>query len=424
MARLAYRLLLALLVPALVIRLLWRARKQPEYLRHLGERFGFYPTLPDRPIIWLHAVSVGETRAAAPLICALSASHPGHRLLITCMTPTGRAAAESLYSDLAKIIYLPYDFASTQRRFFHHWRPTLGVLMETELWPNLLFEAQRAGTPVALVNARLSPRSARGYARFAALARPALATLSAVAAQSTADAERLVAIGAPPPVVCGNLKFEVSPAETLLHLGANWRTAIEASKRPGQFIWLAASTREGEETIVLDTIKSLSHLGIEALLVLVPRHPQRFDEVAELVTRRGLPLKRRSSGLPDAETKVWLGDSMGEMAAYYALADCCLMGGSLLPFGSQNLIEACACGCPVLIGPSDFNFRQATQDAIAAGAAHRIATDPVAIAKSIATLVKNPALLTERRQAAIRFTQAHQGATQRTQAVLDGLLSR
>lgn len=421
MARLVYRLLLLLLVPALIVRLLWRARKQPEYLHHLSERFGRYATRPQRPVLWIHAVSVGETRAAEPLIKSLVASHPDHQLLISCMTPTGRATAEALYREIATIVYLPYDFAFAQRRFLRHWRPALGVLMETELWPNLLFEAKAAAVPLALINARLSARSARGYVRFAALARPALGALSAVAAQTAPDAERLAAVGAPAPVVCGNLKFEVTPAETLLQLGREWRRQATGE---GRFIWLAASTREGEEAIILDAFKALAERHPATLLVLVPRHPQRFGEVAALVTNRGLRLQRRSEALPTSDTQVWLGDSMGEMAAYYALADCCLIGGSLLPFGSQNLIEACACGCPVLIGPSDFNFRQAASDAIEQGAAQRVEAEPPAIAAAVAGLLEHPALLEQGRTAALNFTAAHRGATQRTQAVLDGLLFR
>jgi 3-deoxy-D-manno-octulosonic-acid transferase len=421
MARLFYRLLLVLLIPALVVRLLWRARKQPEYLYHLSERFGRYALRPQRPVLWIHAVSVGETRAAEPLIKSLVARHPDHELLISCMTPTGRATAEALYRDLASIVYLPYDFAFAQRRFLHHWQPALGVLMETELWPNLLFEAKAASVPLALINARLSARSARGYARFAALARPALGALSAVAAQTTADAERLSAVGAPAAVVCGNLKFEVTPADSLLQLGREWRRQATVDRR---FIWLAASTREGEEKIILDAFKVLAERHPATLLVLVPRHPQRFGEVAALASGRGLHLQRRSEAQATSDTQVWLGDSMGEMAAYYAMADCCLIGGSLLPWGSQNLIEACACGCPVLVGRSDFNFRQATSDAIEQGAAQRIEAEPQAIAAAVADLLEHPALLEKRRTAALSFTAAHRGATERTQAVLDGLLER
>jgi len=424
MARLLYRLLLALLIPALIIRLAWRARKQAEYLQHLGERLGSYGPRQDRPLLWLHAVSVGETRAAEPLIKALAIAHSDHQLLITCMTPTGRATAESLYGKIATVAYLPYDFAFAQRRFLRHWQPALGVLMETELWPNLLFEARAAGVPLALINGRLSARSAKGYERFSALTRRALGALAAVAAQTPADAERLQAVGAPAPVVCGNLKFEVVPNDSLLQLGKSWRTEIRSGEgTPPPFIWLAASTRDGEEALVLEAQSLLADRGLKPLLVLVPRHPQRFDEVASLVERRKLELRRRSTAMPAADTQVWLGDSMGEMAAYYAMADCCIIGGSLLPFGSQNLIEACACGCPVLIGPSDYNFRQAATDAIEFGAATRIGASAIAIADAVELMIRHPASLAELRRAAAGFASMHRGATQKTQAVLDGLLA-
>ena len=438
MARFLYSWLFYLVTPLVWLRLLWRARRQPEYLQHLAERFARYPTrptpptLPTRPVLWLHAVSVGETRAIAPLVKALLARHADHQLLITCMTPTGRATALALYGGLATVTYLPYDFAFAQRRFLLHWRPVLGVLMETELWPNLLFEAKAAGVPMALINARLSERSARGYARFSGLARPALNSLSAVGAQTAADAARLRAVGAPSAVVCGNLKFEVQPSEQGLAVGHGWRAALHADK-PSQprFIWLAASTRDGEEKIILDALKILGASaasddasGQAPLLVLVPRHPQRFDEVAALLAAQGFRLQRRSNGTPTPATQVWLGDSMGEMAAYYAMADLCVIGGSLLPFGSQNLIEACACACPVLAGPSDFNFRQATGDAIAHGAACRVEANAEGLAQAIDRLMTDAAALQTMRQAAQEFALAHRGATEKTQAVLDGLLNK
>ena len=422
MARLAYRLLLLLLVPALVVRLLWRARRQPEYLQNLGERFGRYEdqdTLAGRPVIWLHAVSVGESRAAAPLVKALHERHPDHALLVTCMTPTGRAAALELYGGFATIAYLPYDFAFAQRRFLRHFRPRLGILLETELWPNLLFECKAAGVPLALVNARLSERSAAGYARFSPLVRPALSALTVVAAQTAADAARLEAVGAIKPVVCGNLKFEVEPAVDKLALGRVWKEDI------GQrVVWLAASTREGEETIVLDAFAALRAAGKDMLLVLVPRHPQRFGEVATLVESRGLTLARRSTGEADAGTQVWLGDSMGEMAAYFAMADFAVIGGSLLPYGSQNLIESCACGCPVLVGPSDFNFRQAASDAIAAGAAMRVEEGTAeTLARAVGALLGAPERVAAMREACVTFANAHKGATARTLAVIEEKLA-
>ena len=262
-------------------------------------------------------------------------------------------------------VYAPYDFPGAVARFFRHFRPVLGLFMETELWPNLLAAGHRAGVPLVLVNARLSARSAAGYARLPLLFRPAFGLLSAVAAQTEGDGGRLAALGADPITVCGNLKFDVTPAEDKLALGQGWKAAL--GDRP---VWLAASTRDGEEALVLDALEHLAIPGL--LLVLVPRHPQRFDGVADLVRQRGLSLVRRSEGLPGPETRVWLGDSLGEMPAYYACADLALIGGSLLPFGGQNLIEAAACGCPVLVGPHTFNFAQAAADAVACGAARRL----------------------------------------------------
>jgi 3-deoxy-D-manno-octulosonic-acid transferase len=284
--------------------------------------------------------------------------------------------------------------------------------METELWPNLIAAATLRRIPVALINARLSARSQRGYARLDSLIRPALTALSAVAAQTPADAERLSALGARDVRVCGNLKFDVTPDAEKLALGATWKEALA-----GRPVWLAASTREGEETLIVDALKEVNIPGL--LLLLVPRHPQRFDEVAALLRGRGLTLCRRSeNALPDAATQVWLGDSMGEMAAYYAAADLALIGGSLLPFGGQNLIEAAACGCPVLVGPHSFNFAQATEDAIAVGAALRIA-DASEAADTARKLLDDEVALQAMRAAALNFTQAHCGATQRTVALIE-----
>lgn len=411
MARLAYGLLLYLLTPLIWLRLLWRGRKQPEYLHHLAERYGVYGQRAEGAMIWVHAVSVGETRAAQPLIEGLLADWPGYRILLTCMTPTGRATGEEVYGDRVIQAYLPYDYPGAVDRFFRHFSPAFGVLMETELWPNLLAAAQRRKVPVVLANARLSSRSAKGYARFGALARPAFGALAGVAAQTAEDALRIEALGASKVTVCGNLKFDVVPAPEKLALGAAWRQAI--GLRP---VWLAASTREGEEALLLAAWRQVS--VPDALLVLVPRHPQRFDEVAALLNDAGLPFVRRSSGqVPDAQTRVWLGDSMGEMAAYYALADLAFIGGSLLPLGGQNLIEAAACGCPVLVGPHTFNFLQATEDALKAEAALRV-TDGEALAVAVNRLLSDKPALAEMKAATGVFALAHRGATQRTLAFI------
>ncbi len=326
MSRLVYSLCFYLAQPLVWLRLLWRARRQPEYLHHLAERYGFYPARPAGRLLWLHVVSVGETRAAEPLIKALLAQYPQHGLLLTHMTPTGRTVGAEMIAKLGPRLhqaYLPYDLPDACARFLAHYHPEFGLLMETELWPNLIARAKTQAIPLALVNARLSARSLRGYQRFLPLIRPAVAALDLVAAQTAPDAERLAQLGAQAPQVCGNIKFDVSPPADKIGLGQQWRAAL--GTRP---VWLCASTREGEETLILDAYQKLDRP--ELLLLIVPRHPQRFAEVAAAVAARQLPLRRRSANeFPAGETRVWLGDSMGEMAAYYALADLALIGGSL-----------------------------------------------------------------------------------------------
>ena len=414
MIRLLYSLLFYLAQPLVWLRLAWRARKQPEYLQHLGERYGFHKQPPPTRLLWLHAVSVGETRAAEPLIKALLAEYPDHSLLLTHMTPTGRAVGGELigkYGPRLIQAYLPYDLPDACGRFFDHFRPGVGMLMETEIWPNLIAAARQRRLPIFLVNARLSVKSQQGYQRFLPLIRPAVEKLTAVAAQTSADGERLQSIGANELRITGNLKFDVTPAPEKLQLGAEWRRSL--GNRP---IWLAASTREGEEPFILDAFARLELPGL--LLLLVPRHPQRFNEVAAMIEERKLPFCRRSEGaLPSPETRVWLGDSMGEMPAYFAAADIALIGGTLLPFGGQNLIEAAACGCPVLVGPHTYNFAQATEDALACGAALR-AADAGEAAAAVQEFLLEEKPLTAMRDAAIKFSQAHRGATARTIALI------
>jgi 3-deoxy-D-manno-octulosonic-acid transferase len=414
MPRLIYSLLFYLAQPLVWLRLLWRARKQPEYLLHLGERYGVYAQPAPARLFWLHAVSVGETRAAEPLIKALLDAYPQHSLLLTHMTPTGRATGAELiarYGPRLRQAYLPYDLPDACARFFRHFRPCLGLLMETELWPNLIAAARQHTTPMALINARLSARSQRGYLRLSALSRPALEALSAVAAQTSADAQRLAELGARHVAVLGNLKFDVTPSPEKRQLGAQWRQAL--GDRP---VWLAASTREGEEPLILDAF--VRRLPPETLLLLVPRHPQRFAEVATLLEERQLPYCRRSdNAFPEQGTRVWLGDTMGEMPAYFATADLALIGGTLLPFGGQNLIEAAACGCPVLVGPHTYNFAQATADALACGAARRV-VDADGAAGEAEKLLHDKDALQAMRDAAASFSQTHRGATARTLALI------
>ena len=419
MARLLYSLVFYLAQPLVWLRLLWRARKQPEYLHHLGERYGHYRQPPPERLLWLHVVSVGETRAAEPLIKTLLETYTDHCLLLTHMTPTGRSTGGELiakYGDRLIQCYLPYDLPGACHRFFTHFAPRLGLLMETELWPNLIATARAQHVPMLLVNARLSARSQAGYRRLSPLSRPTLHQLSAVAAQTEADARRLADIGANHVQVFGNLKFDVTPSPEKRQLGSDWRQSL--GNRP---IWLAASTREGEEPLILDAF--IRHASPDTLLLLVPRHPQRFDEVAVWIRERQLAFCRRSEGgFPDRNTRVWLGDSMGEMPAYFSVADVALIGGTLLPFGGQNLIEAAACGCPVLVGPHTFNFAQATEDALACGAAYRIA-DADAAAREAARLLDQPEARETMRQAALAFSQAHRGATACTLALVQATMA-
>jgi len=373
MSRFFYSLLLYALLPFTPLKLLWRGMRQPEYRQHLAERYGFYKINPQQPVIWLHCVSLGETRAAAPLVQALMAQHPQHRILLTHATPTGREAGEQLFGDRVDRVYLPYDTPDAVARFLNHFRPTIGLLMETELWFNLIAGCRARDIPLLLVNARLSERSARGYGKVANLTGQGLRGLTAIAAQTEQDAERFRQLGAAQMTVCGNLKFDVQPPASANSAGAALRDLFGA--RP---VFLAASTRDGEEALVLDAVQQLQIPGL--LTVIVPRHPQRFDDVATLLQKLGLRFARKSSltePLP-ADTEVLLGDSMGEMFTYYAACDLAFIGGSLLPLGGQNLIEACAMGKPVLIGPHTFNFEQATEQAIAHGAALRVADVPSA----------------------------------------------
>jgi 3-deoxy-D-manno-octulosonic-acid transferase len=413
MPRFLYTLGILALLPWAVLHLLWRARRQPEYLRHWGDRFGFYTAVLPEPTFWIHAVSVGETRAAQPLVAALRARYPDHRILFTYMTPTGRATSEALFGATVTRIYLPYDTPWAMRRFLHHFRPVLGIIMETELWPNLIATCKTAEVPLLLINARLSEKSARRYAHFPRLTRAALGQLTAISTIGVDDACRLTALGAPEVSVFGNMKFDITPSEQQLTLGQLFRARIG-----GRPVFLCASTREGEEALILDAWQKVG-FGGTALLIIVPRHPQRFDEVARLVDAHGLKMQRRSDKLPvAADTGVWLGDSMGEMFAYYAATDVAFVGGSLLDFGSQNLIEPCAVGVPVLIGPSTFNFAEAARGALAAGAARQVG-DAAALVDTALALLKDEPGRKALGEAGRAFAALHRGATQRTLQLLE-----
>ena len=375
MNRFFYGLILYIALPFVPIKLWWRGLKQPAYKQFWGERFGFYTTKVVKPVIWLHCVSVGETRAAEPLIKALQLNYPQYQIVLSHGTPTGRDASEGIFGNLVSRVYLPYDLPFAVNGFLNHFKPSIGLIMETELWFHLIAACKQNRIPLLLVNARLSEKSARGYQKLGMLMRNGLQNLGAIGAQSITDANRFQQLGANKVTITGNLKFDVVPPAWAM---------TEAAKLKSQFgkkrhVFLAASTREGEEALILEAVKDL-----ELLTIIVPRHPQRFNEVANLLQSQQLAFMLRTDlqktnypdergtvaakSVPD-DCKFVLGNSMGELFCYYAACDFTFVGGSLLPFGGQNLIEAAHMGKPILIGPHTFNFADASKDAIQAGAA-------------------------------------------------------
>jgi 3-deoxy-D-manno-octulosonic-acid transferase len=408
--RALYTLLWYLAAPFLPLRLWWRARREPGYRKYVGERFGRYANPVRPPLIWVHAVSLGETRAAAPLVARLQQTYPQATLLVTHMTATGRAAGEALFGKRIVQAWLPYDLPFAVRSFLAHFKPRIGLIMETELWPNLIALARDASVPIFVVNARMSEKSAARYRLVSGLTRSMLSMLTGIAAQTKEDAGRLQALGARPPMVMGNLKFDVDVPAQALVLGTTLRARFSGGgERP---VFLAASTRDGEEALILDAL-ARQPLPPEVLTVIVPRHPQRFDSVAELLRARGVRFVRRSSVEPvSADVRLVLGDSLGEMLSYYAAADIAFVGGSLLPLGGQNLIEAIALGTPVLVGPHTFNFTEATAGAIARGAAIRVSDADSLVAK-VRSLVADPLRREAMHGAGLAFHASHRGATDR-----------
>jgi len=418
--RLVYTLLWWLLLPVLPLRLWWRGRREPGYRANVGERFGFYRCAAHATgALWIHAVSLGETRAIAPLIERLQREAPARPILLTHMTATGREAGRTLFGDRVMQAWLPYDVPFAVRRFLEHFRPRAGLLVETELWPNLTAAVARTDVPLLLINARLSERSAQGYRRVALLSRPLLRAIAGIAAQSEADAGRLRDLGAQHVVVTGNLKFDVAVTPAQRHQGAALRALFGADRS----VLMLASTRDGEEALLLDALARTDALPAATLIVIVPRHPQRFDAVAALLDERRVPYARRSANAPvGASTRVVLGDSLGEMIAYYGACDVAFVAGSLLPLGGQNLIESIAVGVPTLIGPHMFNFAEASEAALAAGAALRIrdADEMFAVA---ARLLGDRGERELMRGNAQTFIAAHRGAIDRLWAWLEPRLA-
>jgi 3-deoxy-D-manno-octulosonic-acid transferase len=416
-SRLGYTLLLYLMLPRALLRLWRRGRKEPAYRLHVEERFGRYRTPARQGCIWVHAVSVGETRAAQPIIERLLERHPDKGVLVTHMTPTGRATGEQLYGARVQRCYLPYDYPGAVARFLDHFKPSLGLLMETEVWFNLIHACKTRAIPLYLVNARLSEKSFKSYTRIRHLAHAGLNELTAIAAQSEADAHRFEALGARNVHVVGNVKFDAAPVTDQVTLGASWREHWGAS-RP---VWLAASTREGEEELLLDALAQIQVPDI--LTVIVPRHPQRFEEVAQLLRARGVTSWRRSdSTWPKSAVQVLLGDSMGEMSAYYAACDAAFIGGSLRPFGAHNLLEACALARPVIVGPSVYNFQEAVELGVAAGGVIQV-DNPAMLAAEVTRLLSDAERRAATGRAAKAFADSHRGAVDRLFALLNRGLS-
>lgn len=417
--RYLYNLLVYLAAPLAFLVQLWRSIRDPGYRERLDERFGFGARLAQGSI-WVHAVSVGEVQAAAPLVQALRARYPASRLVLTTVTPTGAAHARLLFGDAVERRYVPFDLPGSVRRFFDRVQPRVAIILETELWPNLYAECGRRGVPLVLASARISPRSVRRYRRLVPLFSEALSHGIVIAAQSEADAERFRSIGADPArtYVSGNIKFDIELPAGVVQEGTAWRGAL-AGQRP---VWVAGSTHEGEEAVILDAHAALCDKLPGSLLILVPRHPKRFAEVAQLLERRKLDWVSRSGGLPIAAgTQVLLGDTMGELVQFYAAADVALVAGSLVPIGGHNLLEPAALGKPILAGPFNFNSEEIYQMLSEAGAV-RTVFDADSIADGLVELLGDAAARERQGERGRAVVEANRGAVGRLLALIVPLL--
>jgi 3-deoxy-D-manno-octulosonic-acid transferase len=408
--------------PFLRLKLARRGRAEPGYLLNIEERFGRYqqPAVQNQPkdhqFVWIHAVSLGETRVAGVLVTALRERLPGMRLLLTHGTATGRAEGKKLLQAGDVQVWQAWDMAAAAERFVQYFQPRIGIMMETELWPNMVATCAKHQIPLVIANARMSEKTYRLTIKFDRLARPAYESLAAVWPQSAADADRFARLGASVAGIFGNLKFDAVVDANQLAKGKNWRSNM---RKP---VVMFASSREGEELALL---QYLQKTGSNLQWLIVPRHPQRFDEVVSLIEKYGFKVSRRSDwveqpNVTEANT-VWLGDSLGEMALYYGMSDVALLGGSFEPLGGQNLIEAAACACPVVMGISVFNFSEAAALAIQSGAAFAVNAMPQAVDVANA-LVERAQSLDIARAAAVKFANAHQGAAEKTAAAVVQLL--
>ncbi|KNX76159.1 3-deoxy-D-manno-octulosonic acid transferase [Pseudomonas sp. 250J] len=418
MNRTLYTLLFHLGLPLVALRLFLRGRKAPAYRARIAERFACKLPPMRQGGIWVHAVSVGESIAAAPMVRALLKQYPDLPITLTCMTPTGSERIRAMFEGEPRVqhCYLPYDLPWAAGRFLDHVRPRLGIIMETELWPNHIHQCARRGIPVALANARLSERSARGYARFAGLTRPMLEEMSLIAVQTETEAERFRALGARDECVqvTGSIKFDLKIDDQLLPRAVALREQWAARQRP---VWIAASTHDGEDALILEAHRELLKVHSDALLILVPRHPERFAAVHELCAGQFSTVRRSTGDAVTAQTQVLLGDTMGELLFLYALADIAFVGGSLVATGGHNPLEPAALALPVLMGPHVFNFLEISAMLREAGALQQV-DDAEGLAGAVRRLVELPQDARRMGEAGRAVMRANQGALQR---LLDGL---
>lgn len=418
MLRALYSLLARLLLPLVLLRLWLQGLRTRALARDWYQRIGLVPHSP-QPVLWVHAVSVGETIAAAPLVEALLARHPNLPILLTAMTATGRERARALFGDRVRYAYSPWDSPGSVRRFLHRVRPRLLVIMETEIWPNMIARTRARGIPVVLVNARLSERSARGYRKIGALVKPLLQDLSWIAAQAPEDAHRFLALGAPPErvVVTGTLKYDIAVDASMRQAARRLRDHLGRNRS----VWVAGSTHRGESQYLIEAHQTLLSHDPGALLILVPRHPERFDEVARLVRGAGLRLARRSRSEDPSQAQVYLGDSMGELMLLYGSSDAAFVGGSLIERGGHNPLEPAAWGLPVLSGPHVFNF-EAVYAALAAGNALCMVTDGTSLSKALLNLLGQPQYARAQGARALSVVKANRGALERVVVAVTELL--
>lgn len=418
MMRFFYTSIFYLLLPLVLLRLWWRARSAPAYAQRRRERFGFVPARrSDRPAIWVHAVSVGETLAALPMIRQLQSRYPGYELIVTTTTPTGSERVRAAFGDSVVHVYAPYDLPDCLGRFLRRMRPQLAVIMETELWPNTIHACYQRGIPVVVANARLSEKSARGYGRFAALARGMLQQITVIAAQHSDDGERFLRLGLPQSslAITGNIKFDLTLDDTVHARAAELRQRWQADgERP---VLLAASTHQGEDTLLLQAFAQLLTSHPEVLLVLVPRHPERFDRVVAEASAQ-FQTRRHSQGGPvPMSTQVLVGDSMGELMPMLGAADLVFMGGTWVPNGGHNLIEPAAWAKPIFCGPSLFNFAEVSR-LLQAASGLQIVDTPADLAAGVAVLLATPERAQQMGFAAQQVAEANRGALERLLAVI------